>query len=116
MSKVSWQFHIINIFFRLDDATDRGQKYQALYYKARKKTSLLEDRVETLQQSILELKMFAFNEETTNVLSKAASQIPAALFDRCAMKVAKDTMKTTYPASLRTFAFTLHSYSPAAYR
>ena len=101
----------------MDDATEKGLKYQAQYYRTKKKNTKLGEEVTTLLASIQDLKKeFAFNDETMHVLCNAASQIPAALFERCNKMVTDQNMKKSYPDTLRTFAFTLHLYSPAAYR
>ena len=53
----------------MDDATEKGLKYQAQYYRTKKKNTKLGEEVTTLLESIQDLKKeFAFNDETMHVL------------------------------------------------
>jgi len=73
--------------------------------------------INTLKESLTDLKnKFSFDDNTMNILSRAASQVPSALFDRLKKKIVNPNLKESYPSTLRSFAFTLHLFSPAAYR
>ena len=103
--------------FRLDENSEKGLKYRALYYKTKNENTKLKKDVQILNESLNELKeKFSFSDETIALLSKAASHVPVELFERTKKKIIKPNLKESYPSTLRTFAFTLHLYSPAAYR
>ena len=103
--------------FRLDDATEKGVKYEKRFNKADERCKTLGVGVSELQSTIAELKeKFQVSAEQISCLQKSALDIPPCFFQRTFDKVKDSKMRAEYPVTLRSFALTLHSYSACAYR
>jgi len=103
--------------FRLDEATEKGVKYQKQYYLADERCKTLAVRVSELESTIAEIKeKFQLSVEQISCLQKSALDIPSCFFQRTSDKVKDPKMSAEYPVTLRSFALTLHSYSACAYR
>jgi uncharacterized membrane protein YheB (UPF0754 family) len=78
----------------------------------------LRKTLDDLQNMLKDLKQkFSIQDHVHDLLKQAASEIPADLFRRLTKNVSSNmTSREKYPPALRTFALTLHFYSPRAYR
>jgi hypothetical protein len=85
---------------------------------ARKKNGRLHNAVADMENMLKDLRAkFNIPDHVMNMLKESGSDIPASLFHWMAKNVSsKTTSRGEYPAALRSFALTLHFYSPKAYR
>jgi peptidoglycan hydrolase CwlO-like protein len=97
-----------------DKLTDTRKKLVAISRKHKK----LQETVEDLQNMLKDVKnKFNIQDHVHDLLKQAASEIPEELFTRLTKNLSRNTTsREEYPPALRTFALTLHFYSPRAYR
>jgi septal ring factor EnvC (AmiA/AmiB activator) len=83
-----------------------------------RKNTQLQKRVCTLEKMLKEVKeKFGVQDHALTILQQAGSEIPECLFRRLTKNLKSNTTtREEYPPALRSFAMTLHFYSPKAYR
>jgi DNA repair exonuclease SbcCD ATPase subunit len=103
---------------QLKEMSEQLQEARKKLSAVRKRNVRLEKTVTSLEKLLKDLKAnFNVQDHVLDMLKQSGSEITDSLFNRMAKNVSSQTTsRAEYPAALRSFALTLHFYSPKAYR